>query len=493
METTPKIHPVILSGGSGTRLWPLSRQSYPKQLIALLGENSLLQDTILRVGDPDRFTPPLVVANNEHRFLIAEQLRTIGRDPAAIVLEPTARNTAPAAAVAALIVERDDPGGVMALFPADHAIQDVAAMRRALELAGRAAADGRLVTFGIKPSRPETGYGYIRAGEPLADAAGVAAVAAFVEKPDAETAAAYLASGDYLWNGGIFVMSARGFLDELERLQPQVLAAARAALEAARRDFDYLRLDEAAFAEAPSISIDYAVMELTDRAAVVPVDCGWSDVGAWQALWELTPKDEAANVTHGKVRLKDTRNSYFRAEDGHLLVGVGVEDVIVVTTKDATLVTSRAEAPRVGELVKAMAADGHPETNLPPVVYRPWGSYEDLAEGERFRVKRIVVRPGEALSLQFHRHRSEHWVVVDGVADVTCGEERTEVYPNQSVYIPKGTHHRLENKQTVPLVLVEVQCGDYVGEDDIVRLDDVYGRTGERPAAKLAAKTSADV
>ncbi|OAB57234.1 mannose-1-phosphate guanylyltransferase/mannose-6-phosphate isomerase [Leptolyngbya valderiana BDU 20041] len=476
------IYPVVLSGGSGTRLWPLSRQTYPKQLIALLGERTLLQETVLRIAGAQGFGKPLIIANNEHRFLIAEQLRAIECPPRAIVLEPAPRNTAPAAAVAAEMLVRRDPDAIMALMPADHVIADTAALRAALQRAAAAAAAGRLVTFGIAPSRPETGYGYIRSGAPLATAPGVHEVAAFVEKPDRATAERYLTDGAFLWNSGIFVMPAAGLLEEMERLQPKIVEAARCALDAARTDVDYLRLDEASFALSPSISIDYAVMERTERAAVVPVDCGWNDVGAWHALWELDAKDAAGNVARGAVRLSAARNSYFRSEDEHLLVGVGVEDLVVVSTKNATLVTTRAQAPEVGKIVRAMAAEGRPETELPPTVYRPWGHYEDLVEGEGFRVKRIVVNPGGRLSMQYHHHRSEHWVVVEGEATVTCGETRSTVYPNQSVYIPKGAKHRLENATDQPLILIEVQCGDYVGEDDIVRLDDVYGRSDLQPA-----------
>jgi mannose-1-phosphate guanylyltransferase/mannose-1-phosphate guanylyltransferase/mannose-6-phosphate isomerase len=475
------IYPVILSGGSGTRLWPLSRQTYPKQLIALLGEKTLLQETVLRVAGQQDFAAPLVIANNEHRFLIAEQLRAIDCPAKGIVLEPAARNTAPAAALAAEMLVREDPEAIMALMPADHVIADTDALRTALQRAAVAAAGGRLVTFGIAPSRPETGYGYIRLGTALAEAPGVNEVGAFVEKPDLATAERYLADGDYLWNSGIFVMPAAGLLEEMERLQPDVVRAACGALDAARTDVDYLRLDEASFALSPSISIDYAVMEHTRRAAVVPVDCGWNDVGAWHALWELDDKDPAGNVAKGSVRLDGARNSYFRSEDEHLLVGVGVEDMVVVSTKNATLVTTRAQAPNVGQIVKMMAAEGRTETELPPTVYRPWGHYEDLVEGDGFRVKRIVVNPGGRLSMQYHHHRSEHWVVVDGQATVTCADKRSIVYPNQSVYIPKGATHRLENATERPLILIEVQCGDYVGEDDIVRLDDVYGRSEPQP------------
>ncbi|WP_235830131.1 mannose-1-phosphate guanylyltransferase/mannose-6-phosphate isomerase [Algihabitans albus] len=487
------IYPVILSGGSGTRLWPLSREAFPKQLLPLFSERSLLQDTVERLRDPTLFAAPLLIANHEHRFLIAEQLRSIGVEPAAIVLEPFGRNTAPAAALAALLLERRDPDAVMALFPADHAIPDVAALRRALEAATPAAEEGRLITFGVQPTLPETGYGYIRVGDALAGLSGVREVVRFVEKPDGATAAQYLESGDYLWNSGIFMMRTTVFLEELRRLQPAVIEAAQAALTAAHSDFDFLRVDGEAFAQSPSLSIDYAVMEHTSRAAVVPMNCGWSDVGAWQALWQLEEKDADANVSKGPVRLSTTRESYFRSEDGRLLVGIGVENLIVVATKDATLVTTRDCASQVGKLVQDLKAEGYSETTLPPVVYRPWGTYEDLAEDDRFRVKRIVVKPGASLSLQYHHHRSEHWVVVEGEAEVECDDTRLTVRPNESVYIPTGARHRLKNAQSDPLVLIEVQCGDYVGEDDIVRLEDNYGRTEEiEPRADEPVSTRED-
>ena len=478
-ERNRMIHPVILSGGSGTRLWPLSREAFPKQLLPLFGEQSLLQDTVDRLRDPTLFSAPLLIANQEHRFLIAEQLRSIAVQPAAIVLEPFGRNTAPAAALAALLLAREDPEAVMALFPADHAVTDAAALRGALAAAIPVAQQGWLITFGVEPTRPETGYGYIQVGETLADHDQVHKVLQFVEKPDGPTAARYLDTGGYLWNSGIFMMRATAFLDEVRRLQPTVLDCAEAALAAATRDLDFLRIDEQAFASSPSLSIDYAVMEHTDRAAVIPVNCGWNDVGAWQALWQLEEKDAEANVSRGPVRLNATRDSYFRSEDGRLLVGIGVENLIVVATKDATLVTTREHAPEVGTLVRSLKAEGRSETTLPPVIYRPWGTYEDLAEDDRFRVKRIVVNPGASLSLQYHHHRSEHWVVVEGEAEVDCDDRHLTVRPNESIYIPKGARHRLTNARAEPLVLIEVQCGDYVGEDDIVRLQDNYGRTEE--------------
>lgn len=470
-----QIHPVILSGGSGTRLWPLSRSAYPKQLMPLLSELSLLQETVRRVADPGRFAPPLLVCNEEHRFLVAEQLRAIGVAPAQIVLEPTARNTAPAAAVAALIVAAADPDAAILLLPSDHHVDDVARFLEAVAAARKAAENGALATFGMTAARPETGYGYILRGTALPDAPGCFRVERFVEKPDQATARAYVADGRYAWNSGMFLAKAGRLVAELERYAPDVLAAARAAIAGATADLDFMRLDAAAFARAPSISIDYAVMEKTDRAAVVPAEMGWTDVGSWGALWDVAPRDDDGNTLIGDVIAADTRNSYVRA-DGRLVAVVGVENVIVVDTSDAVLVVPRAKAQDVKAVVDRLKAARRSEQQHHRRVYRPWGSYESVDAGERFQVKRLIVKPGGRLSLQKHARRAEHWVVVRGTARVTRGNEEFDLAENQSTYIPVGTVHRLENRTTEPLHLIEVQSGSYLGEDDIVRLDDQYGR-----------------
>ncbi len=469
------LQPVILSGGAGTRLWPLSRGNFPKQFADLVGGESLFRRTLTRVADPARFAPPLVVCNLEHRFLVAEQLREAGVEPAAILLEPCARNTAPAAALAALVAVETEPDAVIALLPADHLIEEVEAMAALLARAEAAARQGYLVTFGIVPERPETGYGYIRQGAPLPDAPGQA-VAAFVEKPDAATAETYLAAGDYLWNSGMFVAGAAQLLAEMRRHCPEVVRAAERALAGAERDLTFSRLDAEAFAAAPSISLDYAVMERTERAAVIPAEVGWQDLGAWPALWTAAEKDAAGNVVRGEAELNDVSGSYLRADDGRLIAAIGLRDMVVVSTQDAVFVAPRARAADVGGLAKTLAADGRPEASDPPVVHRPWGSYQTLVEAPGFKVKRIVVAPGGALSLQYHEQRSEHWVVVSGAAEVTVGDEVCVLAQDQSTYVPQGTRHRLRNRGADPLVMIEVQCGAYLGEDDIVRLADNYGR-----------------
>jgi len=476
MSARDLIHPVILSGGMGTRLWPLSRQTYPKQLLPLVGKLSPLQETANRLKGDDTFAPPLVVANHEHRFVIAEQLRQIGVTPPALLLEPVGRNTAAAAGIAALAASEADPEAVIALLPADHTIAEPGALREGLRAGLPAAMAGRLVTFGVVPSRPETGYGYIERGQPISGAGIAEAVVRFVEKPDAATAEAYLADGRHHWNSGMFLLRADVLLAEMERLAPAVLDACRKALAAARLDGPFRWLDADAFEASPNISIDYAVMEKTDRAAVVPVGFSWNDIGAWHALWDLEAKDEQGNVALGPVRTRDSRNSYLRSEDGRLLVGLGLEDMIVVSTRDALLVAPRSQAPAVGKMVESLRNEGRPEVRDPPVVHRPWGTYEDLVEGPFFRVKRIVVKPQQKLSLQYHHHRAEHWVVVQGTAEVTRGGEDIILGPNESVFIPRMERHRLFNPGTIPLVLIEVQCGEYVGENDIVRLTDTYGR-----------------
>lgn len=472
-----KITPVILSGGMGSRLWPLSREAYPKQLLPLLGETSPLQDTVARVMNSPLFASPLVIANTEHRFLIAEQLRAIGCTDAKIVLEPYGRNTCPAAAVACLMATRQDPDSLVLLMPADHSMGNVPAFLTALEAGAGAASAGALVLFGIAPTSPATGYGYVQCGAPLDDPR-IHCVSAFKEKPNLTTAETYLASGEYAWNSGIFLLPARAFLQELERLEPQLVQACTAALDKATNDLDFLRLDPGAFKQAPNISIDYAVMEKTNQAVVIPVDCAWSDIGAWSALWEIAEKDAQNTAALGPVTTIDTKGSYIRS-DGPLVATIGIQDLVIIATSDAILVASKNRDEDVKVLVEQLKSQGHAAAAQTPCVHRPWGFYQSVHSGERFQVKRITVAPGEKLSLQKHYHRAEHWVVVNGTALVTRDEEQILVRENESVYLPLGCVHRLENPGRVPLNLIEVQSGSYLGEDDIVRLDDIYARSSD--------------
>jgi mannose-1-phosphate guanylyltransferase/mannose-6-phosphate isomerase len=470
--------PVILSGGSGTRLWPLSRELYPKQLLPLVGERTMLQDTVARLTGLADLAPPIVVCNESHRFMVAEQLRECDSVAQAIILEPVGRNTAPAVAVAALVaVEKSaaapaDP--LLLVLPADHVIRDVEAFRAAVA-AGRAAAEaGQLVTFGVVPDRPETGYGYMR----RAQGGGPAyAVAEFVEKPDAETAARYVASGDYYWNSGMFMFRARAFLAELRAHAPAILAACERSVAAATRDLDFTRLPAAEFDACPSDSIDYAVMEKTHAAVVVPLSAGWSDVGSWSALQDALPTDAQGNVTAGDVLMEDVTGCYLHSTS-RLIAAVGLKDHVVVETKDAVLVAPRNRVQDVKQLVQQLKAQGRYETSLHREVFRPWGSYDSIDSGDRFQVKRLTVKPGASMSLQLHHHRAEHWVVVSGTARITRGEETFLLGENESTYIPMGTKHRIENPGKVPLHIVEVQSGTYLGEDDIVRFEDRYGREG---------------
>ncbi|MGN7837802.1 mannose-1-phosphate guanylyltransferase/mannose-6-phosphate isomerase [Stenotrophomonas sp. 22385] len=464
------ILPVILSGGSGTRLWPLSREAYPKQFLALAGEQTMLQATWQRVA-PIAGRAPLVVANEEHRFVAAEQLQQLGVQPQAILLEPVGRNTAPAIAVAALEATLEEGDPILLVLPSDHVIADEAAFRAAVVRALPAARDGKLVTFGIVPTGPETGYGYIKASS--GDA--VRAVDRFVEKPDADTALQYVQSGEYFWNSGMFLFKASRYLAELERFQPAMLAASRNAWQLARRDTDFTRLDKEAFAAVPADSIDYAVMEKTADAVVVPLDAGWNDVGSWTALRDVSEQDADGNAHHGDVIAIDCRNTYAYGE--RLIALVGLDDVIVVETDDAVMVGRSDRMQEIKQVVARLKADQRPEATWHRKVYRPWGAYDSIDNGERFQVKRITVKPGGTLSLQMHHHRAEHWVVVSGTAEVTRGDEVILLGENQSTYIPLGVTHRLRNPGKMPLELIEVQSGSYLGEDDIVRFEDTYGRS----------------
>ena len=466
--------PVLLSGGSGTRLWPVSRESFPKQFWPLVSDRSLIEETTRRALG-EGFAPPIVVCNQAHRFVVAEQLRLAGAAAPRILLEPVGRNSAPAIAAAALLVAEQDPDAVLWMMAADAAIRDVPALHRALAAAVAAARAGHVVTFGMRPTAAETGYGYIEVGEPLAGLPGVHDLARFVEKPEAATAAKLAASGRHLWNSGMFVFTARTLLAELERHAPDVLTALRPAVSLRTEDLDFIRLDPEAFARVPNISLDYAVAERTDRAAVVPADLGWSDVGSWDALWELGGKDAAGNVAVGDVLLEQASNCYVRS-DGKLTAVLGLQDAVVVVTEDAVLAMHRDRAQDVKRVVDRLRAAGRREAVTHNRLYRPWGFYEILIKGERFQVKRIVVSPGQRLSLQQHFHRAEHWVVVSGTALVTYDATTKLLRENESVYLPLGCVHRLENPGRIPLALIEVQSGSYLGEDDIVRFEDAYGR-----------------
>jgi mannose-1-phosphate guanylyltransferase/mannose-6-phosphate isomerase len=468
-----KLFPVILCGGSGTRLWPLSRSYLPKQFLPLLSERTMLQETALRLQGLEGVQPPIAIANEEHRFLAGEQLREISFAPQAMLLEPAGRGTAPAAAAAALLVREKAPDAVMLVLPADHAISDLAQFHAAIRSAVRLAEQGSLVVFGIAPASPHTGYGYIRQGAARGDAH---VVERFVEKPDLETAKGFLEAGGYFWNSGIFVFRAERYLAELERHRPDIAAAVSRAMSRAQRDLDFVRPEREAFLASPADSIDRAVMEKTRDAAVVPARFDWSDVGSWSALWTLGAKDAEGNVSQGDVLVRDSRGSYLRSE-GRLIAAVGVEDLVVVETSDALLVSTKERAEDVKLAVEELKRTWRTEHAIHRRVYRPWGYYESIDAGERFQVKRLMIKPGARLSLQLHRRRAEHWVVVSGVAKVTRGDEEVRLGANESTYIPTGTKHRLENAGTEPLFVIEVQSGDYFGEDDIERFADDYRRT----------------
>jgi len=468
------VYPVVLSGGAGSRLWPLSRQAYPKQLLPLVSDRSLLEETLLRVAPGQGFAPPTIVANAEHRFVVAEQARLAGVEPRAILLETEGRNTAPAIAAAALSVARETEDAVLLVCPSDHLIKDAPAFRRAVAAAAPAAAAGRFMTIGIAPSRAETGYGWIEPGPALDRAPGCHEVRRFREKPDAATAQALLDAGA-LWNSGIFVFPLGGLLDAFERWEAPLLAAVRRALAEADTDLGFVRLDRAAFAEARSVSIDYAIMERAERVGVVPADLGWSDLGGFEALYEVGEKDEAGNVAIGHAHLQGSEGCYVRASSR--LVGVlGMKDALVVETDDAVLVAPRARSQEIRQLVDGLKAAGQVEATQGSRWHRPWGWYRTLDLGDRFQVKLISVNPGASLSLQMHHHRAEHWIVVQGTARVTRDNDSFLMTENQSCYISLGQRHRLENPGRVQLELVEVQSGSYLGEDDIVRFEDHYGR-----------------
>ncbi|MEJ2038404.1 MAG: mannose-1-phosphate guanylyltransferase/mannose-6-phosphate isomerase [Desulfosarcinaceae bacterium] len=484
-----EIVPVILAGGSGTRLWPLSRKLYPKQFMRLVGEHTLLQSTLLRLKGLEGCCAPVVLCNEEHRFMVAEQLREIGITSGTIVLEPAGRNTAPALAVAAMLAAQTCQDPILLALPADHHIQHPDLLLATAEKGANLAGQGYLVTFGIVPTAAETGYGYIRKGEPMTvpDAqrgeasAGGWLIARFVEKPDLDTAGRYMASGEYCWNSGMFMFSAQKLLQEMQTHVPDIVTACRQAVDRGRPDLDFFRLDRKSFSNCPSDSIDYAVMEKTRSGVMLALESGWSDLGSWEALWQAGDKDANLNVVHGDVCLQDVQRSFVHASS-RLVAAVGLQDHVVVETKDAVFVAPRDHVQQVKALVDQLSAAQRCETLNHKKVYRPWGRYEDMDISDRFLVKRITVKPRAKLSLQKHFHRAEHWIVVRGTALVTRGDEEFILKEDQSTYIPLGTVHRLENPGKIPLELIEVQSGSYLAGDDVVRLDDVYGRhNGDDP------------
>jgi mannose-1-phosphate guanylyltransferase/mannose-6-phosphate isomerase len=482
-----QIFPVILSGGSGTRLWPTSRSLYPKQLLPLASDLTLIQQTAERVARSnvlaDRFEPPVIICNEEHRFTIASQLQEIGIRPSTQVLEPEGRNTAPAAAIAALVVSELQGDGLMLILPADHFIEEVDIFHEAIEVGALEAEKGALVTFGVGPTHAETGYGYIRRGAKRKSGGDAFDVSAFTEKPSEAVAQSYVDAGDYYWNSGIFMFRADRLLEEMDQHCSEIVSACRSAIKGGRRDLDFLRLDEKAFKACPSDSIDYAVMEKTDAACVIPASMGWNDVGSWDSLWSLGEKDAGNNVVVGDVVCKDTKNSYIRSQN-RLVATLGIEDLVVVETSDAVLVASRERAQDLKKIVDDLKSEGRTEPVSHQRVYRPWGYYEALDGSERYQVKHLMVKPGASLSLQMHHHRAEHWVVVHGTAKVTNGDKILLLSENESTYIPLGAMHRLENPGKLPLSIIEVQAGAYLGEDDIVRFEDVYDRVATDSVAK---------
>jgi len=471
------LYPVILSGGSGSRLWPLSREYFPKPLLPLVSDKTLLQETATRLDGIADLGDAVYVCNEEHRFLLAEQVAQLGKTPATIILEPEGRNTAPALTLAALYLVKQDPDAMMAVMPADHVMTEPQQFVQAIEQGSLNAQQGALVTFGIVPETPETGYGYIKRDSQVEDTAAYT-VASFVEKPDRATAEQYLSEGDYFWNSGIFLMRADRWLDEINEYRPDIIKACREAMAGGSQDSDFFRVDKAAFHSSPSDSIDYAVMEKTDRAVVVPISAGWSDIGAWSALWDVCPRDADDNVKQGDVLTEDTHNSFLVAQH-RCLATVGLDNVVVVETADAVLVASKDKAQDVKAIVNQLKASGRDECKVHREVYRPWGSYEGIDAGQRFQVKRLTVKPAAQLSLQMHHHRAEHWIVVKGTARVTCGDQVFDLHENESTYIPIGERHRLENPGNIPLEVIEIQSGSYLGEDDIVRFEDVYDRVQE--------------
>ena len=467
------IHPVLLCGGAGTRLWPLSRRALPKQFLPLISDKSLLQSTILRLRGLTQLSAPIIVSSNEHRFLVADQMQEIGITPASLILEPLARNTAPAVALAAFAALQRDAKAQLLVLPADHVISDVPAFHAAINAARPLADEGYMTTFGIVPDKPETGYGYIHQGEKLGESG--FKVAQFVEKPDAARAEQFIEAGDYLWNSGMYLFDAQLYLTELHLHQPDVHEATRLAFERAEVDLDFLRADAESFAQSPAISLDYGVMEQTSRAAVVPADIEWNDIGSYVAMWEIEDKDAQGNVGKGDVAFFDSSNNYVRTGK-QLVAMLGVEDMIVVSTPDALLVTKKEHAQDIKKIVDRLREEGLSQHDTHTKVYRPWGSYEGVERGERFQVKQLIVKPGGASSMQIHHHRSEHWVVVKGTAEVTLGDEKRLLSEDESIYIPLGIPHRIYNPGRIPMHFIEVQAGSYLEEDDIVRLDDNYGR-----------------